>query len=108
MFGGQVLALQLSVDFSAALVTTSGLGNVYLCAADFPASVNGLTISQLLAKANAVLGGATPLSQGLKQFDNVTPMTVAQLSDIVTLLNESFDNCATSDWASSHLKTSCP
>jgi hypothetical protein len=105
VFGGQVLALQLNVDFSAAGVNPSGLGGVHLCGGDFPASVQGLTISQLLAKANAVLGGATPASQGLYALDNTTPMTVSQLNDIVDLLNQSFDNCATSDWASHHL---CP
>jgi hypothetical protein len=102
VFGGQVLALQLSVDFSGP-VTASGLGSVKYCASDLP-SIQGRTISQILAKANAVLGGATTASQGLYQQDGITPMTIAQLNDLITNLNEAYDNCSTvSGWANAHL-----
>jgi len=101
VLGGQVLALQLNVDFSAAGVTAGGLGSVTYCANDLP-SVNGLTISQILGKANAVLGGATTASQGLYQQDGITPMTLAQLNDLITNFNEGFDNCTLSAWAAAH------
>jgi len=90
------------VDFSTAGVSNPGLGAVTYCGTDLP-SLNGLSISQILAKANAVLGGATTTSQGLYQQDNTTPMTISQLNDLITNLNEGFDNCTLTSWAAEHL-----
>jgi hypothetical protein len=72
VFGGQVLALQLNVDFSAAGIGPSGLGALQIAnltttdtlsgALLTPAQVlalNGQTISLVLAEANTVLGGGT-------------------------------------------------
>jgi len=103
VFGGQVLALQLNVDFSAAGIGPSGLGGLHYCAGDLP-SIQGLTISQILAKANAVLGGATTASQWLLGQDS-TPMTISQLNDLIDQLNQAFDDCTPTKWANQHL---CP
>jgi hypothetical protein len=101
VFGGQVLALRLNVDFSGP-VNPAGLGNLKYCAVDLP-SLIGVNVSGILAKAQAVLGGATPASQGLYQQDGITPMSVTQVSDLITKLNEAFDNCQPTDWANNHL-----
>ena len=94
-FGGQVVALQLNVDFSAASFGPSGLGAltiVNLATSDELSgtplttaqvdALNGQTISQVLAEANTVLGGGAA-TYGL---------TVPQLNDLVDLLNKAFDN----------------
>jgi len=96
VFGGQVLTLQINVDFSAAGIPDEmqcPMGNLVLC--DTGTSLDGLTVSQILAIANSVLGGGT-LPPGF---------TVSTLNDLVTRLNEAFDNCVESDWAKDHL---CP
>ncbi len=96
VFGGQVLALQINVDFSAAGLPEQShcnLGDLHLC--NTGGSLDGQTISQILAVANIVLGGG-PLPAGY---------TVSTLNDLITHLNESFDNCHSTDWSDDHL---CP
>jgi hypothetical protein len=79
VFAGQVLALQLNIDFSAAGITAPGLGSLVVSGGP----LNGYTYLQVLNLANAVLGGETSaLPPGV---------TVSNLNDIVTLLNQSFD-----------------
>ena len=110
VFGGQVLALELNVDFSNAGVNPGGLGGVKYCANDLP-SIHNWTISQILAGANAVLGGATPASQGFMDQGGLNGMTIAQLNDLITNLNEAYDysdpnltgTCNPSPWATDHL-----
>ena len=80
-FNGQVLALQLSVDFSNAGKTKTGLANLKLTST----ALQGKTVAEVLALANQVLGGG-PLPAG---------MTVSNLNDIVTAINENFDNGTT-------------
>lgn len=92
-FAGQVLALKFNVDFSAAGVTPAGLGSLTLC--NTGTSLDGQTISQILAAANTALGGGA-LPAGY---------SIQNLSDLVTSLNEAFDNCTPTDWANSNL---CP
>ncbi|MDD1654638.1 MAG: hypothetical protein LUO91_02890 [Methanomicrobiales archaeon] len=92
VFGGQVLALQINVDFSDAGVTEPGLGAlIYVNPGD---SLDGKTVQEILDVANSVLGGGT-LPAGY---------TVSDLNDLVTHLNEAFDNGLTSGWAEQHLK----
>jgi hypothetical protein len=76
VFAGQVLALQLSVDFSAAGVTKAGLGDLVY---------SGKSIYQILALANQVIGGDTAALNG-------TGWTLTQLNNIVDGLNNNFDN----------------
>lgn len=84
VFAGQVLALQLNVDFSAAgLLSMAGFGNLFFQGLTGSLSVfNGQTVSQALATMNDVLGGGqTPLG-----------VSVSDLNSLATSLNESFDN----------------
>jgi hypothetical protein len=86
IFGGQVLALELNVDFSNANVTDPGFGNLTLCG--LPASsLNGQTVSQILAAMNTALGGGA-LPAGYS-FGGNNPAT--SLSQLATDLNSSWD-----------------
>jgi len=92
VFGGQVLALQLNVDFSNAGKTPGGLANLTLC--NTGTSLDGNTIQAILAAANTALGGGT-LPAGYNYPD---------LSDLITKLNEAFDNCnPPTQWAQQYL-----
>jgi hypothetical protein len=91
VFGGQVLTLQINVDFSAADVTPSGFGALHLH--DTGTSLDGLTVSQILAEANLALGGDGPPAG----------FTFGTLNDLITKLNEAFDNGTESAWAAAHL-----
>ncbi len=74
----QVLALRLAVDFSAAGKTKTGLGSLVMISGPFA----GQTVIQILAVANAVLGGQTSaLPSG---------MAVSTLNGIVESLNLNF------------------
>lgn len=57
--GGEVLALQLNVDFSAAnvLPSTADLGSLYFCNFTAVPSLNGQTVGGFLDAANVLLGG---------------------------------------------------
>jgi hypothetical protein len=63
VFGGNVLALQLDVDFSDAGVLggTSGLafGDLRMCNFTTLSALNGMTVRQYLALVNTLLGGGT-------------------------------------------------
>ncbi len=99
VFGGQVLALELNVDFSnAGFFPYPGLlGGLVL--SNTGTSLDGQTVSDILAIANQALGGgALP-----------TDYTISGLNDLVSLLNQGFDNCYPSGWVQSHLSTpACP
>jgi hypothetical protein len=95
VFGGQVLALQLNIDFSLAGITqgTGGMvGDLHLFGTG--TSLDGLTIKQVLAVCNIVLGG------GPVPADT----SVSTLNGIATQLNQAFDNGIVSEWAGEHLK----
>jgi len=77
VFAGQVLALRLSVDFSVKGITKTGLSTMKVASGPLA----GQTVQQVLALANAVLGGGA-LPSG---------MTVSQLNDIVDKINNNFD-----------------
>jgi hypothetical protein len=78
VFGGQVLALELSVDFSNKGITATGLGSLHLTSGPLA----GQTVAQVLAEANQALGGGA-LPPG---------MTIADLNDVVDKINNAFDN----------------
>ncbi len=95
VFGGQVTALKLNV------LLNNCLGPIYLC--DSTSRFHGMTIAQILAEMERVLGGGTLLagtSLGLANNNGY--------NYVATKLNESFDNCVTSDWAMSFLRSNCP
>jgi len=85
VFAGQVLALELNVDFSGP-VFPAGLGSFTLTSG--PAA--GLTVDQVLGLANRALGGClTPADTVLLASRGIT--TISQLNDIVDSINEEFD-----------------
>jgi Putative Ig domain len=77
VLAGQVLALQLSVDFSNKGVTPTGLANLKVVSG--PAA--GLTVAQVLSTTNSILGGAA-LPSGF---------TYADVVDILDQINNAFD-----------------
>jgi hypothetical protein len=79
VFAGQVLALQLSVDFSKAGITGSGLGGLHLTAGPLA----GQTVAQVLSEANTALGGGA-LPAGITK--------ISDLNDVVDKINNSFDD----------------
>ena len=95
VFGGQVLTLQLNVDFSAANVTQGpggALGSLKLC--NTGTSLDGETISQILAVAKVALGGGALPSD----------YTISDLNDLVDNLNQAFDDgTVVTEWAAGHL-----
>ena len=94
VFGGQVLALRLNVDFSAAGVTvgTGGpVGALLLKGTGTP--LDGLTVASILGLAETALGGGgTP-----------SGVSISDLNTVATNLNEAFDNGLRSSWAADHL-----
>lgn len=83
IFGGEVFALRLNVDFSDAGYTLGSLGIPFgdLVIHDYSQipQVNGLTVRQVLAGANTLLGGGA------------TGYSIADANSLVMNLNASFD-----------------
>src|SRR5262249_15295671 len=80
VLAGQVLALQLSVDFSNKGTTPGGLANLIVSSGP----LQGKTVAHVLALGNAVLGGNTSaLPAG---------MSITGLVDVIDSINNNFDN----------------
>ncbi len=77
--GGQLLALQISVEFSRKGVTRGGLDRLVLKSG----KLAGYTVGQVLDLANGVVGGSASLPTGL---------TITELASILESLNTNFDN----------------
>lgn len=93
-FGGEVLALRLNVDFSDAGVTSGPggpFGDLVIENVTSIAGVNGLTVRQVLSDANTALGGGVP------------PISIADLSAVITGLNSSFEGGTPSVFAQAFL-----
>ncbi|TPW11373.1 MAG: conserved repeat protein, partial [Acidimicrobiaceae bacterium] len=85
VFAGQLLAMRLAVDFSAAGATQAGLGDLVMLSGPFA----GSTVNQILAVANAVIGGQTSaLPSG---------MSISTLSGILESLNMNFHEGTTNN-----------
>jgi hypothetical protein len=84
VFGGQVLALELNV-------TLKGDGGLVLFGTG--TSLDGKTLTQVLAAANLALGGGA-LPAGF---------TYSSLNDLVDDINNAFDGCSATAWATAHL-----
>ena len=83
VFHGEVLALQLNVDFSNKGITPTGLAGLHLTSG----SLQGWTVQQVLNLANQVLGGNTwALPHG---------MSVSDLNNVVDSINSSLDGGTT-------------
>jgi hypothetical protein len=95
-FGGDVLALQLNVDFSDAgfLIGTSSIRFADLVLENFgPLSLlNGRTVRQILGADNSDIGGAT------------TVFSVADLEALTAELNIAFGAGVPSTFAQNHLR----
>jgi hypothetical protein len=87
VFGSQVLALRLNLDFSNAGILKPGLANLKITAGH---PLAGLTVLQVLAIANAVLGG------NLSQLP--AGMSVADLNAVVDALNNNFHEGGNNGW----------
>lgn len=92
VFGGQVLTLSINVYLSNGNGTPSSFGNLVFC--NSGAALNGIPVAQVLQDANRVLGGG-PLPRYVT--------SISGLSDLVTNLNEAFDECHATGWANTHL-----
>ena len=99
----QTATLTLNVGFNDAGVlggtqnsTITAFGNLVFCnvPSGTTSSLLGKTVDQVLADANVALGNAT-LPSYVGSFGN--------LNDLVTSLNESFDNCGLSTFATTNL-----
>ena len=80
VLAGQVLAMRLNIDFSAAGITQTGLGSLRIQSGAF----RGLTVTQFAAIANKALGGG-----------GTSGYTMSQINDAATAINENFDNGTT-------------
>lgn len=93
VFGGQVLALRLNLDFNDEGLLGSFLddfGSVVF--SDTSSFFDGWSISEVLSTAETALGGGW--------------IDIAALNNLATFINEAFDNCEPSDWAQTHLTPS--
>jgi hypothetical protein len=100
-FGGNVLALQVNVDFADAgfLSASSGLkfGDLQLCGLTSDTDLNGKSARQVLALANTALGGGS------------TTDGISDLNTIALDLNDSFNAGTPSTFAQDHLfNGACP
>ena len=87
VFGTQVLALRLNVDFSNAGVLKPGLANLKITPGH---PLAGMTVLQVLTIANQVLGGdLTKLPAG---------MSVSGLNAVVDALNNNFHEGGNNGW----------
>ena len=100
-FGGEVVALELNVSFSDAGVLAGAssvhLGDLRVCGFTLLPAVNGMSVRQVLATANTVLGGGSAA---------IDPDEAAA---IASLINNSFESGNASSFAQDHLVDgACP
>lgn len=89
----QVAALTLNINFAGSVSgMPAGFGALTLTGTG--TSLDGATVEQILAIANNSLAG-----NGLP-----AGYTFSTLNDLVTNLNESWDNCTQDTWAAAHLQ----
>lgn len=101
VFGGEVVALQLNIDFSDAgyLAGASGLafGDLALCRFTALPGLNGTSVRAFLDVANTALGGGT------------TQYSIATLNTVAGQLNSAFSNGTVSTFAQNQLfNGACP
>jgi hypothetical protein len=100
VFGGELLALRLNVDFADAGYIGGAanlvFGDLTLCGLA-AAGLNGLSVREFLDVANTMLGGG------------LTGYALADVAPITGLLNSSFGGGGVSTWAQEHLVAgACP
>ena len=102
VFGGQVLTLELNVDFSTAGIIQGAVGSLFVFNTN--TSFDGKSVWDVLAAANYALGGGNLADIGHADYSirgNVTG--TYNLNDLVSFLNQGFDNCYPSGWVQDHL-----
>jgi hypothetical protein len=107
-FGGQVLALQLNVDFSSTFGNAVSLGALRICNFSAVPSLNGQTVDEFLTTANWVLGGgsaafgptvgAAVANQINNAFASGTPSSFAQTNLVA-------GNCPAGGWKTGEVTT---
>jgi len=103
VFGGEVVALKINIDFSDAKVmpakSSVPFGDLLLCGLTSTPSLNGITVRLFSDLDNASLGG-WPVPFGY---------SIADLNALTQQLNSSFDNGTAGSFAKDHLGVgSCP
>lgn len=94
VFGGQVLAHQLNIDFNRAGLIHGTLGDIsHLFLKNTGTSLDGKTYAEILAIVNTALGGGAMPSG----------YTASTLNGLTANLVLSFDNCIPSEWAMTHV-----
>ena len=101
VFGGQVLALRLNIDFSDAGLTLGGLGipfgDLRMCGVTDTTAYNGMTVRQILGALNTALGGGA------------APYPYSVLSGLTGNLNNAFGAGFPTTFAQDHLAIgACP
>jgi hypothetical protein len=101
VFGGDVVALQLNVDFTDAMLVkgSSGIvfGDLRVCGLNTLTSLNGMKVRDVLSIANTLLGGGS------------ASFSIADFDPVLEQLNQSFDFGYASDFARAHLVNgACP
>ena len=86
VFGGQVLALKLNVDFGSFFFGAAANSFGDLVINDPSSPFSGRTVRSILALCNAAIGGSN------------TGYSYSSLSTIADTLNQSFDNCVANSW----------
>ena len=94
---GEVVALQLNVDFSSLLSNAVSLDALRFCSFSAVPSLNGQTVAQFLATANQILGGGS------------APFSPATAAAVARLVNTAFLAGSPSAFAQTTLVTgACP
>jgi len=93
-FGGEVVALKLNIDFNDANllggVATTAFGDLRVCGLA-TTGLNGLTVRDVLAVANLLLGGGS------------SSISIPQIASVTALLNGAFFSGAPGAFARDHL-----
>lgn len=87
----QTATLALNIGFSGIGSDPAGFGDLVLTGTG--TSLDGMSVADILGVANYALAG-----DGLPQG-----YTFSDLNDLVTNLNQSYDNCTATGWAGQHL-----
>jgi len=96
-YGGEVVALRLNVDFSAAGFLPGTFGNLYLTGFGSPlAGLNGMTVSQFLTLNETLLGGGSGI------------YTIFDIDLLDDNLNTAFDPSSNFSFADAHLTVTNP
>lgn len=92
--GGQLLALEINVDFSDAGIFQSGFGDLIVVNSGI-SYYDNMSIRSILNSANQIVGGFLPIPP---------TFTISDLNNLLDNLNKSYDNGVMSDWSIDHIR----